>query len=97
MARERFRSANMPNDAQTAADNARIAGNRRLRADAARANGTSRTTSKTVRKQAAGSKPSKEECERVGYINIAIVDRAATPQQRADLIRDRDRLNAYCK
>lgn len=87
----------MPNDAQTAADNARLAGERRLRADAARANGALRTTPKNVGKQAAGSKPGKEECERVGYINIAIVDRAATPQQRAELIRDRDRLKAICK
>jgi hypothetical protein len=62
VAKERFRSANMPNDAQTAADNARIAGNRRLRADAARANGTPKPAIKTASNT---KKLSKEQCEQL--------------------------------
>jgi hypothetical protein len=98
VARERFRSAKMPNDAETAAGNARTAGNNRLRQAAVRADAKPNAAGKqaAVGKQA-GTKPSKEECERVGYINIAIVDRATTPQQRAGLIRDRDRLKARCR
>jgi hypothetical protein len=62
VARERFRSANMPNDAQTAADNARIAGNRRLRADAARFNGTPKAAAKPAAKT---NNLSKEQCEQL--------------------------------
>jgi hypothetical protein len=90
VARERFRSAKMPNDAETAASNARLAGNNRLRQAAGG------TASKPAGKQVAGNKPSKEDCENVGIINLAIVQ-DKDPQHKAGLIRDRDRLKARCK
>lgn len=67
VARERFRSAKMPNDAQTAADNATAAGNNRLRQAAARANGTSNPAPKAApaNSVAHANKRSKEQCEQL--------------------------------
>lgn len=62
VARERFRSAKMPNEAQTAADNATAAGNNRLRQAAARANGASTPAPKAATN---ANKRSKEQCEQI--------------------------------
>jgi len=97
VARERFRSANMPNDAQTAADNARLAGNRRLRADAARANGTGKPAAKTV---ANTNKPSKEQCEQLEQY---IIDRQISQMSqgntapRSELADARRKLRKECQ
>lgn len=44
-----------------------------------------------------GTKWSQEQCEPVYNMNITIVDRATTPQQRADLISKRDLLMKNCR
>jgi hypothetical protein len=83
VARERFRSANMPNDAETAASNGRLARERRFHP----------TTAGT--KQTAG-KWSKEDCEQIGNINLLIV-RSKDPQFRATQAKNRDELRKRCK
>lgn len=82
VARERFRSANMPNDAETAASNGRLARENRFHP--------------TARAKQTAGKWSKEDCEQIGNINLLIVN-SKDPQQRKGLQRDRDRLKARCK
>lgn len=97
VAKERFRSANMPNNAQTAADNARIAGNRRLRADAARANGTLKPGAKPV---ANTKKLSKEQCEQLGNaISDRHIDalRQGANAASADLADAQRKIKAECQ
>ncbi|MDA9415487.1 hypothetical protein XI04_20280 [Bradyrhizobium sp. CCBAU 11430] len=67
VARERFRSAKMPNEAQTAADNATVAGNNRLRQSAARLNGTTGPAPKATPSNSGthANKRSKEQCEQI--------------------------------
>ncbi|MBR0931597.1 hypothetical protein JQ561_33730 [Bradyrhizobium diazoefficiens] len=68
VAKERFRSAGMHNDSQSAANNARLAGDKRLRAAAARTSGP-----KPAPKTAANAnKRSKEQCEQLEQF---IIDR----------------------
>lgn len=44
-----------------------------------------------------GAKPSKENCERVGYINITIVQLKENDPRRADLVEKRNQLRELCK
>lgn len=85
VAKERFRSAKMPNDAETAASNARLAERKRLAPRVVDA-----------KPKTAETKWSKERCEHVGNINLAIVQ-DKDPQHKKALEKERDRLKPFCK